>query len=220
MKKKIHIAPSILSADFACLKDEIRKVESAGADMLHIDVMDGHFVPNITIGPAVVADIKKVTRLPLDVHLMIEEPFRYAERFIDSGADLITVHVEAITAAQIKKEIKSIKQKKVRPGISLNPKTPLKRIEGFLKYVDFVLVMTVNPGFGGQEFIKEVLPKIKSLRGLFSGDIAVDGGINDKTAQYVIDAGANILVAGSYIFKAPDVKQAIERIRNAAGKCD
>jgi ribulose-phosphate 3-epimerase len=213
VKMKIKIAPSILSADFSCLKDEIRKVEIAGADMLHVDVMDGHFVPNITIGPAVVKDIRKVTKLLLDVHLMIENPGNFVDSFINAGADMITVHIETINASKLQALSSKLRSKGVKVGVSLNPPTLLARIKSVLNLVDFVLVMSVNPGFGGQEFIHSALPKIKQLRGIFKGDIAVDGGINDVNAKKVIQAGANILAAGSYIFKSNNCKEAIRRLR-------
>jgi len=213
---KIKIAPSILSADFSCLDKEIREVERSGADMLHIDVMDGHFVPNITIGPAVVKSIRKVTRLPLDVHLMIEAPQKLVDSFVKAGSDMITVHIEAVSKATIKSIKNKLKKQGVKLGVSLNPPTPLSKIKGILGLADFILVMSVNPGFGGQEFIPQVLPKIKELRSKFKGDIAVDGGINDKVAGELIKSGANILAAGSYIFSAKNKKQAIERIRNAS----
>ncbi|MFA5089704.1 MAG: ribulose-phosphate 3-epimerase [Candidatus Omnitrophota bacterium] len=212
---RIKIAPSILSADFSCLAKEIKKVEAAGADMLHIDVMDGHFVPNITIGPVVVGHIRKVTSLPLDVHLMIEEPGKLIDSFIQAGSDMITVHIETVSAAWLNKMGKSLRRQGIKLGLSLNPGTPLSRIAGCLRAVDFILVMSVNPGFSGQEFISSVLPKIKKLRSIFERDISVDGGINEKSAKYVIKAGANILAAGSYIFGAEDTRAAIERIRNA-----
>jgi ribulose-phosphate 3-epimerase len=213
---KIKVAPSILSADFSCLASEIKKVEAAGADMLHIDVMDGCFVPNITIGPVVVKHIRKVTKLPLDVHLMIEDPQNLAGAFIDAGSDMLTVHIETISGAKLKTLAKKIRARGVKFGISLNPATPLAKIIKVLDLVDFVLVMSVNPGFSGQAFISAAVPKIKKLRAQFSGDIAVDGGMNEETAKLVIDAGANIIAAGSYVFGAQDVKQAIERIRNAS----
>lgn len=212
---RVKIAPSILSADFSCLDSEIKKVEQAGADMLHIDVMDGHFVPNITIGPVVVKYIRKVTQLPLDVHLMIEKPQNFMDDFVHAGSDMITVHIETMSVSSIKYQVSRLRPKGIKVGVSLNPRTPLSKIEKILRYVDFVLVMTVNPGFSGQKFIPSVLPKIKKLRSLFSGDIAVDGGINDKVAGSLIKAGANILASGSYIFGAQDVKLAMERIRNA-----
>ena len=212
---KIKVAPSILSADFSCLDKEIRKVENAGADLIHVDVMDGHFVPNITIGPVVVKFIRKVTKLPLDVHLMIENPERYVDAFVDAGADMITVHIEAVSLRRLRVLGAKLKKKGIKLGISLNPGTPLAKIKKSLKLVDFVLVMSVNPGFGGQAFVSNAVPKIKQLRSIFDKDISVDGGINDRTAKLVIDAGANILAAGSYIFKSNNVRRAIERIRNA-----
>lgn len=227
---RIKIAPSILSADFSCLKKEITRVERAGADMLHIDVMDGHFVPNLTIGPAVVKCIRKVTRLPLDVHLMIEKPEKFIAPFVAAGSDMITVHIETISKSKIKSlksklsrtkkkssgiPMESGSAKGVRLGISLNPNTPLAKIKPVLKYVDFVLVMSVYPGFSGQEFIPAVIPKIKKLRSIFKGEISVDGGVNDRIAPLLRHAGANILAAGSYIFGAKDMKLAIERIRDA-----
>ena len=212
---KIKVAPSVLSADFSCLDSEIKKVELAGADMLHIDIMDGHFVPNITIGPVVVSHIRKVTKLPLDVHLMIENPEKLIDSFVRAGSDMITLHIETITKLKLKRQKAKLSAKGVKLGISLNPATPLSKIKDVLGLVDFVLVMSVNPGFSGQAFISGVLPKIRQLRSIFKGDIAVDGGINDKTAKQVIKAGANILAAGSYVFTAKDAKLAIERIRNA-----
>jgi len=212
---KIRIAPSILSADFSCLDKEIRKVERAKADMLHIDVMDGHFVPNITIGPVVVKYIRRVTKLPLDVHLMIEEPEKFIDEFLKAGSDMLTLHIETISASSFRLQAARLKKRKIKAGISLNPDTPLSKIKDVLKYVDFVLVMSVNPGFSGQEFIPSALSKIRRLRSIFDGDIAVDGGINDKVSGSIIKAGANILAAGSYIFGAKDAKLAIERLKNA-----
>lgn len=212
---KVKIAPSILSADFGCLAKELKRIEIAGADMVHIDVMDGHFVPNITIGPVVVKYIKQNTGLTLDVHLMIENPQKYIDDFIAAGSNMITVHIETISAAQIKALKPKLKARGIKLGISLNPDTALEKIKGVLNSVDFVLIMSVYPGFSGQEFIPQVLPKIKKLRSIFTGDIAVDGGVNDKVAAKVIQAGANILAAGSYVFGAKNVKLAIERIRNA-----
>jgi ribulose-phosphate 3-epimerase len=210
---KIKIAPSILSCDFSRLAEEIKAVESAGADLLHVDVMDGHFVPNITIGPIVVKDIRKVTRLPLDVHLMIENPEKFVDSFVDSGADMITVHIEVCDKRTLQALRTKLKLKKVSLGVSLNPGTPYAKIKPVLGLVDFVLVMSVNPGFGGQEFISEVIPKIKKLRSEFSGDIAVDGGINENTGKLVVEAGANILAAGSYIFKSKNYRETIRRLR-------
>ena len=212
---KIKVAPSLLSADFAHLDREIISVEEAGSDLLHIDVMDGHFVPNITIGPEVVKHIRKITKLPLDVHLMIENPQKYLKPFISAGSDMITVHIEAASVFQIRRMSKLLKARGIKFGVSLNPATPLKKIKPVLGFVDFVLVMSVNPGFGGQAFISNALIKIRQLRSIFSKDITVDGGINQETAREVIKAGANILVAGSYIFGAKNRRMAIERIRNA-----
>lgn len=212
---KIKIAPSILSADFSRLSEEIKKIEAAGADMVHIDVMDGHFVPNITIGPVVVKYIKQSARIPLDVHLMIEEPEKFIDDFVKAGSDMITVHIETISARRAALCARRLKRKNIKFGVSLNPATPLEKLKPFLDMVDFVLVMSVNPGFSGQAFIPQVLPKIKKLRSFFIKDISVDGGINDKNAKRVLEAGANILIAGSYVFGARDKRIAIERIRNA-----
>ncbi len=180
---------------------------------MHVDVMDGHFVPNITIGPAVVKDIRKATKLPLDVHLMIEHPEKFVDSFVVSGADMITVHIEVCGKKTLQALRKKLKSKKVALGISLNPATPFAKIKPILDLVDFVLVMSVNPGFGGQEFIGSVIPKIKKLRSQFSGDIAVDGGINENTGKLAVEAGANILAAGSYIFKSKNYKETIRRLR-------
>ncbi|MCX5708274.1 MAG: ribulose-phosphate 3-epimerase [Candidatus Omnitrophica bacterium] len=210
---RIKVAPSILSCDFSRLAEEIKAVESAGADLLHVDVMDGHFVPNITIGPVVLKDIRKVTKLPLDVHLMIEHPERFVDSFVASGADMITVHIEVCGKKTLQALRNKLKLKKVSLGISLNPKTPYAKIKPILGLVDFVLVMSVNPGFGGQEFIGSVIPKIKRLRSEFSGDIAVDGGINENTGKLVVEAGANILAVGSYIFKSKNYKETIRRLK-------
>ncbi|MFH1127827.1 MAG: ribulose-phosphate 3-epimerase [Candidatus Omnitrophota bacterium] len=212
---KIKVAPSILSADFSCLGEEIKKVETAGADMLHVDIMDGHFVPNLTIGPAVVKDVRRITKLPLDVHLMIDNPERYIDKFLKAGSNMITVHIETITKAKIKVQKSKLNALGVKLGISLNPATPLNKIKGVLNFVDFVLVMSVVPGFSGQEFIPGAIKKIKQLRSIYAGDISVDGGINELTARQVIKAGANILASGTYIFAAKNKKLAIERIRNA-----
>ncbi|MFH1678956.1 MAG: ribulose-phosphate 3-epimerase [Candidatus Omnitrophota bacterium] len=209
----IKIGASILSADFAKLGEEIRRIESAGIDLFHIDIMDGHFVPNITIGPGVLRDMRRVTKLPLDVHLMIEKPLDWAEQFISAGADMLTVHIEAINPPAYRRAARRLKSRGIKSGISLNPATPLARIEGLLDIVDFVLVMSVNPGFGGQKFIASALDKIKALRKIYNGDISVDGGINNLTAEKAIKAGANILACGTYLFNSKDAKETIGRIR-------
>ncbi len=211
--QKIKVAPSILAADYSHLAKDIKKVEAAGCDLLHIDVMDGHFVPNITIGPMVVKAIRKITKLPLHSHLMIENPFRYINEFIDAGSDIITVHIETVTKNEINKYKKTVNARGVKLGVSLNPATPVERILPLAGSLDWVLVMSVNPGFGGQEFIPSVIPKIKKLRGVYSCDIEVDGGVNDKNAPLLIEAGANVMAAGTYIFKAKNTKQAMEKLR-------
>jgi len=210
----IKIAASILSADFSCLREEIKKAEKAGVDLIHIDVMDGRFVPNITFGPQLVRDIRKVSRIPFDVHLMIENPLKYIDDFVSAGADMLTLHIEVTKASMIKKEKVRLNKKGIKLGVSLNPATPLSKIKSVLDNIDLVLVMTVNPGFGGQEFIPEVVPKIKELRRIYKGIISVDGGINDKNAPILVAAGVDILASGSYLFKAKDIKEAIKRLRN------
>ncbi|MDD5129403.1 MAG: ribulose-phosphate 3-epimerase [Candidatus Omnitrophica bacterium] len=211
----IRIAPSILSADFSKLAFELKKVEAAGADLIHVDIMDGHFVPNITIGPVVVKYIRKATSLPLDVHLMIENPAKYIDAFVKAGSDMITVHIETVTIKELAAIAKGLKKSRVKLGISLNPGTPLAKIIKALPLVDFVLVMSVNPGFGGQDFIPSALNKIRSLRLIFKKDIAVDGGINNFTAKLVVGAGASVLAAGSYIFGAKNTRKAINSLRKA-----
>ncbi len=202
-----RLAPSILSADFMRLGDEIRAAEAAGVDMLHIDIMDGHFVPNITIGPFVVEAIKKTTRLPLDVHLMIEEPDRYIADFIKAGADFLTVHLEA--SVHLHRTVHWIKDSGVKAGVSLNPATPVWSLDHIIQDVDVVLVMSVNPGFGGQGFIPQVLSKIKTCREIIQERglpalIEVDGGVKYDNAKTVADAGADILVMGSAFFNSED----------------
>jgi len=216
----VKIAPSILSADFLRLAEEIERVESAGVDMLHIDVMDGHFVPNITIGPFIIEAIKKTTRLPLDVHLMIEEPDRFIKDFIKAGANYLTVHFEA--SVHLHRTIHWIKDSGVKAGVSLNPASPVWNLDNILPDIDLVLIMSVNPGFGGQEFIPQVLDKIKVLREIIrerglSTLIEVDGGINSHNAKEVVDAGADILVMGSAFFNSEDYKDLTARLRAMFG---
>ncbi len=210
---KIKIAPSILSADFSQLGLELKKIKQAGADLVHVDVMDGHFVPNLTIGPVVVKYMRQATDLALDVHLMIEDPAKYVQDFVQAGSDMITVHIETVSVKELASIRKKLKSQRVKLGISLNPETSLAKIKRFLNLTDFVLVMSVHPGFGGQVFIPQAVDRIRQLRVIFKKDIAVDGGINDLTAQAVKSAGANILVAGSYIFGAKNTKQAIDSLR-------
>ncbi len=214
----IKIAPSILSANFAKLGEEVKDVENGGADYIHVDVMDGHFVPNITIGPLIVEAIRPVTKLPLDVHLMIEKPDSYIKEFAKAGADIITVHVEACT--HLHRTLQLIKSEGVKSGVVLNPHTPVESIVHVLDDIDMVLFMTVNPGFGGQTFIPQVLPKIKQLANIvkdrnLSIDIEVDGGVNEDTAKLCVEAGANVLVAGSYIYNNPNRQQAIQTLKQA-----
>ncbi len=216
--RQVCIAPSILSADMARFGDEIADVAAAGADWIHVDVMDGRFVPNITLGPPVVAALRKVTKLPLDVHLMIVEPERYVEDFARAGADVISVHVEASTHLQ--RTLAEIRRLGKRAGVVLNPHTPDSSLEYVLEDVDLILVMSVNPGFGGQAFLPQVLPKIERLRKAVEGrglqvDIEVDGGVTPETAGQVVSAGANVLVAGSAVFGRPDRAKAISAIRAA-----
>jgi len=211
------IAPSILSADFSNLGDEIRAVEDAGADWIHVDVMDGHFVPNITMGPIVVEAVKRATSLPIDVHLMIEHPGRYIPDFIKAGADWISVHVEA--CVHLDRTIQMIREAGVRAGAVLNPATPLSSIEWTLEHLDFVLIMSVNPGFGGQSFIANSLKKISDLRSMIDTLnlptlIQVDGGVNNGTIETVSTAGTDVFVAGSAIFGTDDYAGAISNFRN------
>ncbi len=215
----IKIAPSILAADFSKLGEEILRVEKAGADMIHIDVMDGHFVPNITIGPPVVKCLRKVTRLPFDVHLMIENADRYVESFIDAGADIVSVHAE--NNPHIHRTIQLIKRKGARASVVLNPSTPLSSLEWLLGDVDMVLLMTVNPGFGGQSYIEEMTEKVRVLRKMAACkgirlDIEVDGGIDLENIRRVTEAGANVIVAGSTVYNAPDTAQIISALREKA----
>jgi len=213
MKK---LAPSILSADFTRLRDEIKAVEEAGADNIHIDVMDGHFVPNITVGPMVVESIKNITSLPLDVHLMITNPDRYIKDFIQAGSSLLSIHVE--TCPHLQRNLSQIRELEVKPAVALNPSTPLFTLEQVLEEVDMVLLMTVNPGFGGQRFISKMIPKIKNLRKIIdekhlSVELEVDGGINLENISLVSQAGADIIVAGSAVFKSADCKETVRLMK-------
>lgn len=212
----VKIAPSILSADFAKLGEEIKDVEQGGADYIHVDVMDGHFVPNITIGPLIVDAIRPITTLPLDVHLMIENPDLYIEAFAKSGADYITVHVEA--CRHLHRTIQYIKSFGVKAGVVLNPATPVETIQHVIADIDMVLLMSVNPGFGGQKFIYEVLPKIKAVKEMIDVrgldvEIEIDGGVNAETAKLCIEAGASVLVAGSAIYNEKDRAKAIATLK-------
>ena len=215
----IKIAPSILSADFARLGEEVKDVENGGADYIHVDVMDGHFVPNITIGPLIVEAIRPVTSLPLDVHLMINNPDQYIETFAKAGADIITVHAEA--CPHLHRTIQLIRSFGVKAGVVLNPSTPADVLQYVIQNIDMVLLMTVNPGFGGQSFIEAVVPKIRRVRDMIKEagvdvDIEVDGGLNTETAKICAEAGANVLVAGSAIYNEKNRGAAIQAIRTAA----
>ncbi|MGB9599361.1 MAG: ribulose-phosphate 3-epimerase [Myxococcota bacterium] len=227
-KNKVYIAPSILSADFSRLSDEIKDVESSGVDIIHIDVMDGIFVPNITIGPQIIKSLRKITRLPFDVHLMIENPDRYIDDFAIAGSDIITVHLEASrhlhrTIQKIKeasdrfnRELSNRSFDKILCGVSINPHTPISAIEEIINEIDLLLIMTVNPGFGGQKFIDSMINKISKANQLLGRTevlIEVDGGVNDMNAKSLIENGVQILVAGNYIFSAKDRREAIKRLR-------
>lgn len=217
------ISPSILSADFTRLGEEIIAVEKAGADYIHIDVMDGHFVPNITIGPLVVKAAKKVTSLPLDVHLMITDPDRYIDDFIDAGSDILTVHVEATT--HLNRTVTHIKEKGIKAGVSLNPSTPVSSLDHILEYVDMVLLMSVNPGFGGQKFIPNTLQKIETLRSFIDKnrldiELNVDGGITINNIEQVAETGANVFVSGSGIYGTPNYKETISLMKDLIRKAN
>lgn len=220
MERTIKIAPSILASDFTRLGDQVREAEAAGADLIHVDVMDGHYVPNISVGLPVVAALRGVTRLPLDVHLMISEPARYVEAFAQAGADILTVHPE--TDVHVHRTLQQIRASGIRAGVSLNPSTPETVLHYVLPLLDYVLVMTVNPGFGGQAFLPAMLEKIRAVRRLLDAAdshalLSVDGGITVETVAMVVGAGANTLVAGSSVFGAAEgIAYAIEALRRAA----
>lgn len=212
----IKIAPSVLSADFSNLQEEIFKLETGGADMIHLDVMDGHFVPNITFGMPVIKKLRKVTKLPFDVHLMIEKPEKYIKDFVHAGADIITVHQES--TIHLHRVIQQIKSFGVKGGVALNPSTPLSQIENIIEDVDMVLIMTVNPGFGGQSLIESMKDKVKKLKAIIDEknlniDIQVDGGINLSNVRHVIEWGANVIVAGSSIFDSDNVVETIKKFK-------
>ena len=220
--KSLNIAPSILSADFSRLKDEIQAVEAAGADWLHVDVMDGHFVPNITIGPVVVEWVRKVTKIPIDVHLMITDPDKYAPEFIKAGADWISVHPD--TCPNPNATLNKIRDLGAKSSIAVNPDVPLKKVEGCFSDIDMVLMMTVFPGFGGQAFIPDVLPKIEEVRKRIDQSrlailVEVDGGIKTDNIDRVCRAGGEVIVSGSGIFKTPNYTDTIRRMREATANC-
>ena len=218
MAQNIKISPSILSADFSTLGDEIKSLEKAGADLIHVDVMDGHFVPNITMGPPIIKMIRKCTKLPFDVHLMISPVEKYIKAFADAGSDIITIHPEATD--NLKRAVGTIKSLGKKAGVSLNPKTPISALINVINDIDLILIMSVNPGFAGQSFMSEVLPKVTELRKMINDkklkiDIEIDGGINFETAPLAVKAGANILVSGTTIFSG-SLKDNIQKLRNCA----
>ncbi len=214
----VLIAPSLLAADFSHLADEVRRVEDAGADWLHLDIMDGHFVENISFGPAIVAEVQKQTQLPLDVHLMIQHPHHYVPRFAEAGANTITVHVEPDARHEVSKTLSVIGAAGCRAGLSLNPATPFSSVEQYLPEIDLLLVMTVHPGFGGQAFRPEMMEKVRAARTWQQSrdsqlDVEVDGGINFDTAKVCVENGANVLVAGTSIFRTKDYANAVAKLR-------
>ena len=216
MSAGVVVAPSLLACDLSRLADEVQKVEAAGADRLHVDVMDGHFVPNLTMGPVVVEALRRVSRVPLDIHLMIDDPQRYVQPFVDAGSHSLTPHVEARglkAPGAVDAVLDAIHKGGAKAGLSIRPKTPAEALKPYLPKLDLVLVMTVEPGFGGQAFIPEAVPKIRQLRQWYPGDISVDGGINADTGRLCREAGANVLVAGTYVFRAPSCHAAIQSLR-------
>jgi ribulose-phosphate 3-epimerase len=219
VSQKIKIAPSILSADFSILGEEVKNLDMAGADYIHVDVMDGHFVPNITFGPVVIKKIRKYTKLPFDVHLMISPVEKYIKDFADAGADIITIHPEATD--NIERCVKTIKSLGKKAGVSLNPKTPISSLEKVIDTLDLILVMSVHPGFAGQSFMPEVLSKVKELRKIINAkglktDLEIDGGINFETGTLAIKAGADVLVSGTTIFSGKSLKDNIQKLRTCA----
>jgi ribulose-phosphate 3-epimerase len=214
----IRVAPSLLACDFGRLADEVQRVQDAGADWLHVDVMDGHFVPNITMGPMVVEAIRRSSRIPLDVHLMIDHPERHIRAFADAGAHYMTVHVEADglqDRASLERVLERIRKHGAKAGLSVRPKTGAELIKPFAQHLDLVLVMSVEPGFGGQAFIPGAVPKLRQVRSWYQGDVSVDGGINAETGKQCREAGANVLVAGTYVFRAPSYQDAIASLRES-----
>lgn len=217
MPPPTRVAPSLLACDFARLGEELRRAEDAGADWHHVDVMDGHFVPNLTIGPPVIEKIRGATRIPLDVHLMIERPEQWAQAYADAGADVLSFHLEA-AGARLAETIDAFRATGCKVGVAVNPPAPVEPLRPFLDRLDLVLVMSVHAGFGGQSFLPEVLDKTRALRAWgYDGDLEMDGGITDRTGPACVAAGANVLVAGTYLYRAPDLREAMRRLRDATG---